>query len=174
MTDPIASWPPRTILVPIDFSLHSDHALAYATDLARSVGGKVVVMHVGPPVPPIYSPLPEATAAQGAIWQDLLVQREAVIRKEMADAVALLGDDVVFEQLWREGEPAAAIAEGAADAGPRASGHLQLRRAALLARRVRRDQAAEPHGRRRWQPCARDSAPLPHVFHVDVAAEVER
>ena len=136
MTDPIASWPPRTILVPIDFSLHSDHALAYATDLARSVGGKVVVMHVGPPVPPIYSPLPEATAAQGAIWQDLLVQREAVIRKEMADAVALLGDDVVFEQLWREGEPAAAIAEGAADAAADlvvmgSHGRTGLRRALL-------------------------------------------
>lgn len=36
---------PKTILVPVDFSEHSDRALAYALDLAKSTSGTVHVMH---------------------------------------------------------------------------------------------------------------------------------
>lgn len=118
MTEATAgTWPPKTILVPLDFSEHSAHALQYAVDVAKTVGATVAVAHVGPPVPPIYSPLPEATAAQAGIWQDMLSQRETVLRKEMGGAVQpFVGSGVTFTQYWREGEPASAIADAAREA----------------------------------------------------------
>jgi nucleotide-binding universal stress UspA family protein len=36
---------PKTILVPTDFGTGSDHALAYAADLAKALGSELVVMH---------------------------------------------------------------------------------------------------------------------------------
>ena len=36
---------PKTILVPHDFGTGSDHALAYAVDLAKALGAEVTVMH---------------------------------------------------------------------------------------------------------------------------------
>ena len=36
---------PKTILVPHDFGTSSDHALAYAVDLAKALGAELVVMH---------------------------------------------------------------------------------------------------------------------------------
>jgi len=36
---------PKTLLVPVDFSDTSNLALDYAVDLAKALGGKVVVMH---------------------------------------------------------------------------------------------------------------------------------
>jgi len=36
---------PKTLLVPHDFGAGSDHALAYAVDLARALGAELTVMH---------------------------------------------------------------------------------------------------------------------------------
>jgi nucleotide-binding universal stress UspA family protein len=36
---------PKTILVPHDFGTGSDHALAYAVELAKALGAELVVMH---------------------------------------------------------------------------------------------------------------------------------
>lgn len=36
---------PKTILVPSDFGAGSDHALAYAVDLAKALNAEIVVMH---------------------------------------------------------------------------------------------------------------------------------
>lgn len=36
---------PKTILVPHDFGAGSDHALAYAVDLAKALGAELTVMH---------------------------------------------------------------------------------------------------------------------------------
>jgi len=36
---------PKTILVPTDYGQSSDHALAYAVQLARALGAEVVVLH---------------------------------------------------------------------------------------------------------------------------------
>lgn len=36
---------PKTILVPTDFGTSSDHAIAYATDLAKALGAELVIMH---------------------------------------------------------------------------------------------------------------------------------
>ena len=43
---PAASFPLETILVPTDFSTCSDRAFAYAVQLARAFGGKIVLLHV--------------------------------------------------------------------------------------------------------------------------------
>src|SRR5690242_21089890 len=40
----------RRILVPHDFSTHADHALRVAADLARAERGRLVVLHVIPPL----------------------------------------------------------------------------------------------------------------------------
>jgi nucleotide-binding universal stress UspA family protein len=40
-----------SILVPIDFSKHSESALAYAIPLARQFGAKLTVLHVIEPIP---------------------------------------------------------------------------------------------------------------------------
>ena len=118
MSDDLTNWPPTRILVPLDFSEHSTHALRYAVEMASSVGAEVMVAHVGPPIPPVYSPLPEATAAQGVIWHDMLNRREAVLRKEMDDIVEpFRASGVVFTTAWRLGEPASALAEVALEEG---------------------------------------------------------
>ncbi len=115
---PPATWPPRTILVPLDFSEHSGHALAYAVDLAEANGATLWVLHVGTPVPPIYSPMPKSTAAQAQIWADMLAEREAVQRKAILAAMEpYAAREVVFEMLWREGEAAGAIGEAAVEVG---------------------------------------------------------
>jgi nucleotide-binding universal stress UspA family protein len=36
---------PKTILVPTDFGTGSDHALAYAVELAKALGAEIAVMH---------------------------------------------------------------------------------------------------------------------------------
>lgn len=36
---------PKTILVPTDFGASSDHAIAYAADLATALGSEIVIMH---------------------------------------------------------------------------------------------------------------------------------
>ncbi len=103
-------WPPHRILVPVDFSEHSEHALSYAVGLAEAVGASIWALHVGATVPPIYSPLPESTAAQAQIWSDMLARREQIQRDEVAKAVAPFADrEVAIEILWAEGEPASSI-----------------------------------------------------------------
>ena len=105
-----AVWPPRRILVPVDFSPHSATALAYAVDLAEQVGASVWALHVGVPVPAVYSPLPESTGAQAEIWSDMLARREAIERAELAEVVGAFSErEVAIEVLWAEGEPAGAI-----------------------------------------------------------------
>jgi len=113
MTDS-TRWPPRSLLVPLDFSEHSVHALDYAVSLAEGVGATVWVLHAGTPVPPIYSPMPESTTAQAELWQGMLAERERILRAEIDEAVAPYADrGVTFETVWREGEPATAIIEAA-------------------------------------------------------------
>ncbi|MCO4773176.1 MAG: universal stress protein [Deltaproteobacteria bacterium] len=117
MTEPndsVTTWPPKRVLVPLDFSKHSAHALDYAVNLAEAVDATVWVLHVGTPVPPIYSPMPESTAAQAQIWGDMLAEREAIQRREIAEATAPYnGREVAIQIVWREGEAATAIVEAA-------------------------------------------------------------
>ncbi len=115
MTDP-TTWPPRSLLVPVDFSEHSAHALDYAVSLAEQVGATLWVLHVGTPVPPIYSPMPESTTTQAELWQGMLAARERILRGEIAKALEPYADrEVAIQIVWREGEPATAIVEAAAE-----------------------------------------------------------
>jgi len=110
MNDSIAVWPPRRLLVALDFSEHSKHALAYAAHLAAAVDASIWALHVGTPVPPIYSPLPASAGAQAQIWTDMLAEREAIQRKEIAAAIAPYADrEIAIQVAWREGEPSHAI-----------------------------------------------------------------
>ena len=109
-------WPPKRILVPVDFGEPSVTALRYAVEMARTTGAAITALHVGAPIPPIYGPLPELTGVQAEIWTDMLGQREALLKKELEALVApLRSSTVTIEVSWAEGEPADAIGAAALD-----------------------------------------------------------
>lgn len=47
--------PPKVIVSPIDFSVHSDHALKTAADLASKFGSELCLVHVVPALPDLPS-----------------------------------------------------------------------------------------------------------------------
>ncbi len=97
-------FPPRRILVPLDFSDPSRHALRYAVELARKVGATVVVTHAGPPIPAVTYAVPESTALQLGAWTELLENREAAIKEALSKEVANI-EGVPVETWIGDGEP---------------------------------------------------------------------
>ncbi|HAB17224.1 MAG TPA: universal stress protein [Verrucomicrobiota bacterium] len=92
-----------TILVPMDFSNHSRHALRYAQSFAEQFGARLCLLHVVEPVVPTgefgYAPvLPE----------DLDDQRLKSARAKMQTLVSELGTNVTVEPIvhlgraWKE------------------------------------------------------------------------
>jgi nucleotide-binding universal stress UspA family protein len=102
-------YPPERILVCTDFSEQSRHALAYAAETARACKSKLLVLHVGPPIPDITFPLPEATAIQAAAWTETLREREEQICKRLEQEVAAVAESPDAELIYVEGEPSTAI-----------------------------------------------------------------
>jgi nucleotide-binding universal stress UspA family protein len=101
----------QRLLVPTDFSLHSDQALDYAVDLARLVGAKEIRLLHMLEVPP--TPVPIA----GAIGADTL-QMEQTIRDSAAKAlqdrkarIESESGDFRVETLLMSGSPAGWIAQ---------------------------------------------------------------
>ena len=97
----------RRVLVAIDFAEPAEHALAVATELARTHGGELILLHV-------YSELPAypdvAVAQLAAVYEEQRRWVEDALeqRARRARAAGLLARPVV-----RTGSPA--IAEAAAD-----------------------------------------------------------
>jgi nucleotide-binding universal stress UspA family protein len=60
--------PIHTILHPTDFSEHSEHALQFASGLARDYGAQLMLVHVIVPPPVIYG--------EGLLTTDVFVNRE--------------------------------------------------------------------------------------------------
>lgn len=103
------------ILIPIDFSDHSERALEHALDLVRDSGGKLTLVHVG--ALPYYA---AAEVGWSAVFRDhaegLFDGIEAEQRRSL-DALAkkVLPDAVERELVVRVGEPAAVIGKLAED-----------------------------------------------------------
>ncbi len=104
-----ASFPPRRILVPHDFSDQSRKALTYAVQMALEVSASVVVLHVGPPIPTFAYPLPEATALQTAQWTETLRERQESARLALQEEIQPWVDRVEFATQFEEGEATDAI-----------------------------------------------------------------
>ena len=98
----------RTILHPTDFSPGSAAAFAYACDLAREAGSRVIVLHAFGPVVPI--------ATEGVILSDDVAELRALAQREL-DAVRPPDPAVRVEKVIREGPSTQVILDAAREFG---------------------------------------------------------
>jgi len=100
--------PIHTILHPTDFSEHSEHALQFASGLAKDYGAQLILVHVIVPPPVIYG--------EGLLTTDVFVDREA---QERLHQWPVPDERVHVTRQCVEGDPATEIVrvarESAAD-----------------------------------------------------------
>jgi len=102
----------ETILVPVDFSHHSDRALDLAIELARDLGAKKIrLLHVHHP-PPIPAPLPGSGPTHVTVEQRVLEDASRALEKCVArvEKASIAAEAVVLT-----GTPAETICEQAAE-----------------------------------------------------------
>jgi universal stress protein A len=104
-------WPPKRILVPIDFSELSGHGLRYAASLARDCGAELLVVHVGAFIPLLAAPGPEAGQIAALYYADSLLEQQRVAKEELTSRVAPLLGDVPVDTFYTEGDAALAVAD---------------------------------------------------------------
>lgn len=103
------------LLVPTDFSPHSDRALEYAANLAGLVGAKEIhVLHVLE-VPP--TPVPMAGAIGADTGQIERTMRDSAVKALNERRARIESVDLRVETLLMSGSPAASIAEVAKSEG---------------------------------------------------------
>jgi universal stress protein A len=71
----------RRILVPVDFSEHSQVALEHACDLAETLGAELHLLHVNEPWPPATSVTSEAYP----MFHEFVVEENVRAEKELAE-----------------------------------------------------------------------------------------
>ncbi len=71
----------KRILVPVDFSPHSQEALEYAADLAKPFGAELVVIFV---IEPIYYAGPDYTGLSSPVVAGLVEEQRKSAREELA------------------------------------------------------------------------------------------
>ena len=108
----------RSILVPVDFSLYSDHAVAYAARLAKKLAASVELLHV------VDDPVIAGAWGTEVYVPDLTALLESVATEaqtRLAVAVAgLRGQGLAASSTVRQGNPERAIVDYAT------SGHFDL------------------------------------------------
>lgn len=94
----------KNILVPIDFSETSLHALRLAVRMARHGNAKLTLLHVGmTPYPVVGNTWLPTSAELYETWQNQLVtEQTAAIKRIAREEIA---DDVEFRTVIREGFP---------------------------------------------------------------------
>jgi nucleotide-binding universal stress UspA family protein len=100
---------PRHILVPTDFSDHSNYALQVAIDLARQHGATLTLLHVAETLGPEYLTYGEAVSQ---LQPDSYRQR---LMDELRRTLLPPAAGVPVEYLLAEGEPAVEIGRAARD-----------------------------------------------------------
>lgn len=104
---------PEKILVPFDFSGHSQRALETARELAASYGGKLHVLHV---IEPVMEPQPYVPVHYRPEGFDL-PQLMSRVKEDLGPIVAEIAGGVSYEIGVDEGNPAWCIAETADKVG---------------------------------------------------------
>ncbi len=104
-------WPPKRILVPIDFSELSGHGLRYGAGLARDTGAELVVVHVGAFIPLLGAPGPEAGEIAALYYADSLKEQKRLAKEALEAQVEPLLGQVPIETIYCEGDPALAVAD---------------------------------------------------------------
>ena len=104
---------PERIVVPVDFSEHSDLALASAAELARRTGAALSVLHVVPEMS-----YPDPYFADAAALRSMAKAAQEEVPQALARNVdRVVGDDVSADTHMRVGSPAATVAEFAEEEG---------------------------------------------------------
>ncbi len=98
----------QTILVPVDFSAHSEAAVRYAVGLAKRFGSTLHLLHAYHL--PVEVATPDTIAVPRDFWASL---REAASRRLGEAADKATGEGVKVEMLLTEGAPAPAITQAA-------------------------------------------------------------
>ncbi len=108
----MTTWPPRRILVPVDFSPPSQAALAYAVCLADEFDAALDVLHAGAPIPviPTGVGVPSTTLVAAGGMTELLQERERVGRERLLGEVLPYVDDHDISLHWGDGDAAETIA----------------------------------------------------------------
>jgi nucleotide-binding universal stress UspA family protein len=88
---------PKVILVPTDFGTSSDHAIAYATELAKALGAEIVIMHAWE-VPMLG--LPDVAFVATA---DLTPRLLEAAQRGLAEATKLVGGAVPTRSVLKQG-----------------------------------------------------------------------
>ena len=102
------------ILVPIDFSETSLHALRLAVHEARTHGAELVLLHVGA-VPWAIAPNPDLASPILVQWNDEIArEHEAALRRVAREEVP---SDIAVSTIVKEGVPTTAILESIAETG---------------------------------------------------------
>lgn len=76
-----AIFPPRRVLVAIDFSELGDRALAYAVGVADNAGAHLIALHVVEPAPMLSTLMPQVAGEPGADWGDVTRERVQAARE---------------------------------------------------------------------------------------------
>lgn len=96
----------KTILVPIDFSDHSEKAVATAVELAKTLGASLHLTHV------LHYPVQVASAGMVAMPQDLWMRvRKAATRKLETASQGVSAEGIAVETHLAEGPNAQSIVE---------------------------------------------------------------
>ena len=101
----------KTLLVPLDFSATSGNLLQAAASLAKSLGARLVVLHVLQPIAPIGDPMMMPDLAQVTSMQKSAEEDARAQLKRACEKAAELG--VVVEPELRDGPASAVILERA-------------------------------------------------------------
>jgi len=102
---------PKTILVPIDFSDPSRHALDYAVGLAESLGAKVYVLHA------YEMPIVGLPDGVFVATSDMVCRIVEAANKALADACGRYkGRQVVISAVLKQGDPREVIVDMAKEA----------------------------------------------------------
>lgn len=105
--------PPRSVLVPVDFSEHADRALAYGGALAERSGAELHVLHVVPEMS-----FPDPYFAEAAEIRAMAKAAEERVPEAMQRHVQkVLGEDADVRMHMEVGTPAATIVRTAEDEG---------------------------------------------------------
>jgi nucleotide-binding universal stress UspA family protein len=76
----------KKVLVPIDFSNHSDQALRWGTSLAEKYGAQVLLLHVIPPAV-------EEVSTHGSASEEIIMDLEAKVEARLGETVLRDLDD---------------------------------------------------------------------------------